>query len=231
MTYSELTASLAPEIVLSEDMIGQIRKYLSLLKEWNEKMNLTSITEEEDALEKHIYDSLLPAKSPMFKGETIADVGTGAGFPGLVYAIAFPKKKIVLVEATGKKCQFLAVVVSELKLTNVTILNKRAEEMKERDHFDMVVARAVASLPILLEITAPFAKVHGLVLALKGDKAESELAISNRAEKILSLKLIDKQVASLPLSKETRVNLFFQKEEKTLRRYPRAYAEILKKPL
>ena len=168
MTYDELEKALAPEVIITPETIEKFKSYLLLLQEWNEKFNLTKIVEEDEAIEKHSYDSLLPAKSPHFRGDSIADIGTGAGFPGLVYAVVFPKKRITLVGATGKKCKFLEAVGSSLKLSNVTILNKRAEDLTCRESFDLVVARAVAPLNILLEITSPFAKVHGLVLAMKG---------------------------------------------------------------
>jgi 16S rRNA (guanine527-N7)-methyltransferase len=230
MTYDELEKALAPEVIITPETIEKFKSYLLLLQEWNEKFNLTKIVEEDEAIEKHFYDSLLPAKSPHFRGDSIADIGTGAGFPGLVYAVVFPKKRITLVEATGKKCKFLEAVVSSLKLSNVTILNKRAEDLTCRESFDLVVARAVAPLNILLEITSPFAKVHGLVLAMKGEKADEEIKEANKAMASLSLKLLDKEVATLP-NGESRINLFFIKEGKTFKRYPRMWAEINKKPL
>ncbi len=231
MTYTDLETSFKPFFSLSSTQIEQFGHYCHLLQEWNEKMNLTAIVEEDKIIEKHFYDCLIPAKSPYFKGKTILDVGSGAGFPGMVFAIAFPDKKVTLVDATAKKCSFLMEVSKELKLQNVTIINKRAEELNDRDHFDLVSARAVAPLPILLEITAPFAKVHGTVLAMKGDKGEEELLNSHRAISLLDLHLLEKNVDELPNGEGKRVNIFFEKGAKTQKRFPRKWSEIHAKPL
>ena len=231
MNYADLQTCFAPFFSLSSTQIEQFAKYCSLLQEWNEKMNLTAIIDENKIIEKHFYDCLIPAKSPYFKGKTILDVGSGAGFPGLVFAIAFPDKKVTLVDATAKKCSFLVEVTKSLKLHNVTIVNKRAEELNDRDHFDLVSARAVASLPTLLEITAPFAKVHGIVLAMKGDKGEEELQNSHRAISLLDLHLLEKNVDELPNGEGKRVNIFFEKGAKTQKRFPRKWSEIHSKPL
>lgn len=231
MNYADLQKSFSPYFPLLDVQIEQFRLYCALLQEWNEKMNLTAIVEEEKIIEKHFYDCLIPAKSPYFKGKSILDVGSGAGFPGMVFAIAFPDKKVTLVDATGKKCAFLNEVASKLKLTNVTIINKRAEELNDRDHFDLVSARAVAPLPILLEITSPFVKVHGTVLAMKGDKGEEELDNSHRAISLLDLHLLEKNVDELPNDEGKRVNIFFEKGAKTQKRFPRKWSEIHAKPL
>lgn len=231
MNYEELKKYLLPEIVLDDETIQKLKRYSSLLMEWSEKMNLTAIKDEPGIVEKHFFDSLLPAKSPLFVGNRIADIGTGAGFPGLVYATVFPSKKVVLVEATGKKCGFLNAVKTELGLTNVTVLNKRAEELTERDAFDIVIARALAPLNVLLEILAPWAKVHGKVIAMKGEKGEEEMKVASKAIKELSLKLLAREEGTLPECQEVRFNYFFEKEEKTFKRYPRTWAEIVKKPL
>ncbi len=227
MTYTELQTSFS----LSNEQIEQFRKYSSFLREWNKKMNLTAILDEDSIVEKHFYDCLIPAKSQYFKGKTILDVGSGAGFPGMVFAIAFPDKKIVLVDATSKKCAFLNALSKELGLKNVVTINKRAEELNDRDHFDIVSARAVAPLSMLLEITAPFAKVHGVVLAMKGDKGEEELISSHRAISLLDLHLLAKDVDELPNGIGKRVNFFFEKGAKTHKRYPRMWSEIHSHPL
>ncbi len=231
MNYADLQTSFSPFFTLSSSQIEQLAYYCSLLREWNEKMNLTAIVDEDKIIEKHFYDCLIPAKSAYFKGKTILDVGSGAGFPGLVFAIAFPDKKVTLVDATAKKCSFLSEVSKSLKLSNVTVINKRAEELNDRDHFDLVCARAVAPLPTLLEITAPFAKVHGIVLAMKGDKGEEELQNSHRAISLLDLHLLEKNVDELPNDEGKRVNIFFEKGAKTQKRFPRKWSDIHSKPL
>lgn len=231
MTYDELLKALNGKVELSPEMQGKLHSYALLLKEWNEKMNLTSIVEEDEVVEKHFYDCLIPAKAHSLASLNIADIGTGAGFPGLVWAIVFPSCHVSLVEATGKKCTFLAEVIKQLQLTNVEVLNKRAEELSFREHYDLVVARAVGSLPILLEITAPFAKVGGFVLAMKSSKGREEIAISHPAMQKLHLTLKDAQEDSLPNNDGLRLNFFFLKNEKTDRKYPRKWADIEKKPL
>lgn len=231
MTYETLVQTLSPEINLDSNMVANLKRYSSLLIEWNEKMNLTAIKEEGEIVEKHFLDSLLPAKSPLFIGNRIADIGTGAGFPGLVYAIVFPNKKIVLVEATGKKCTFLEAVKKALNLQNVTILNTRAEDLTERDTFDITIARALAPLNVLLEILVPWTKVHGKVVAMKGEKGEEEMVGASKAIKELGIKLLNKDEGILPECQEKRINYFFEKETKTFKRYPRTWAEIVKKPL
>lgn len=231
MTYEELQSAFKNDFALTSAQIDQFRNYCHLLQAWNEKMNLTAISEESKVIEKHFYDCLIPAKSPYFKGNTLLDIGSGAGFPGLVFAIAFPNKKVVLVDATAKKCSFLNEVSKELGLRNVMVINKRAEELNDRDHFDLVTARAVAPLPVLLEITAPFAKVHGIVLAMKGDKGEEELMKSHRAISLLDLHLLEKNADELPDGQGKRVNIFFEKGAKTPKRFPRPWSEIHSKPL
>ena len=161
MTYDEFQAALKDTLTFTPDQLSQFQRYAALLKEWNEKMNLTAISEESEVIEKHFLDCLIPAKSLSIDGKTCCDLGTGAGFPGLVWAIAYPTAKIILVEATGKKCTFLAEVVKQLNLQNVRILNRRAEELNNKNQFDIVVARALAPLPILLELAVPLLKVHG----------------------------------------------------------------------
>jgi len=231
MTYDDLRAALSDKATLSIETEGKLHLYAGLLKSWNEKMNLTSIVEEPEVIEKHFYDCLIPAKIRSFDHMSIADIGTGAGFPGLVWAIVFPTCHVSLVEATGKKCTFLAEVIKELALSNVEVLNKRAEDLSFREHYDLVVARALASLPILLEITAPFAKIGGEVLAMKSAKGREEITISRPAMQKLHLSLKDTQEDFLPNGDGLRLNFFFLKNEKTDHKYPRKWAEIEKKPL
>lgn len=223
--------TLQKDFALTDAQIEQFKLYSSLLREWNEKMNLTAITREEEIIEKHFYDSLIPTKSQYFVGKTILDVGTGAGFPGMVFAIAFRDKKITLVDATAKKCLFLNEVAKKLKLNNVNIVNKRAEDLNDREHFDLVTARAVAALPILLEITTPFAKVHGRVLAMRGEKGEEELSLSHRAITLLDLHLLEKNIDELPSKSGKRTNIFFEKGVKTEKKFPRDWATIHAHPL
>ncbi|MCH3909106.1 MAG: 16S rRNA (guanine(527)-N(7))-methyltransferase RsmG [Bacilli bacterium] len=231
MNYEELQSLCSSFIKLDEGMIKKFSSYSSLLKEWNEKMNLTSITEESEVIEKHFYDCLLPLKYVDLHSKRVADIGSGAGFPGLVWAICYPSSTFYLVEPTKKRCLFLEEVCKELELNNVKIINKRAEELPYRDSFDLVSARAVAPLPILLEISSPFAKIGGLVLAMKGLKGKEELRESKNAMSTLSLKLLSVNEDSLPNLEGERINILFKKNGPTQRKYPRAWADIEKKPL
>jgi 16S rRNA (guanine527-N7)-methyltransferase len=231
MTYPELQAALGEKIKLSDVQIAQLTKYAALLKEWNEKINLTSITEEGEVVEKHFLDCLIPAKALSIDGKACADLGTGAGFPGLVWAIVFPTCQMTLVEATTKKCTFLAEVVKQLDLKNVRILNHRAEELNNKNQFDIVVARALAPLPILLELAIPLLKVHGTFLAMKSAKGREELAQSKNAIDVLGAKLSSIQEDNLPNEEGLRLNMMFEKTRPTEHKYPRKWADIEKKPL
>jgi 16S rRNA (guanine527-N7)-methyltransferase len=230
MTYEELKRILRPEVEISGDVLRSLKEYASLLKSANETMNLTSITEEGEVVEKHFCDSLLPLKADDFKGSTLLDVGSGAGFPGMAIAIARPDMQVTLLDATAKKCAFMRKTVDTLGLKNVKVVNARAEAFDERESYDIVIARAVAPLNELLEILTPWAKVGGLVIAMKGSKGEAELKEAQRAVRTLSLRLIGKQGFLLPTAGE-RLNLFFRKEKATQKKYPRDWASIHSRPL
>jgi 16S rRNA (guanine527-N7)-methyltransferase len=232
MTYEDLVAKLSEsQVVITPEMVSSLKKYSALLREWNEKMNLTAITEESEVVEKHFYDCLIPAKYLKIACKTLADLGTGAGFPGLVWAICFPTAKVTLIEATGKKCTFLQAVVKELGLTNVTIINKRAEEFRAPEKFDLVVARALAPLNILMEISLPLVKVGGYFLAMKSSKGEEEFNENKYLMKKFCCELEKRQDDTLPSNGDVRINFFFLKKHSTDSRYPRPWAEILSKPL
>jgi 16S rRNA (guanine527-N7)-methyltransferase len=231
MTYPELVDALKDKVTLSDAQIEQLKRYAALLIEWNEKMNLTAIKEEGAIVEKHFLDCLIPAKSLSIDKKACCDLGTGAGFPGLVWAIAFPNCSMTLVEATGKKCTFLTTVINELGLKNIRVLNKRAEELNNKNQFDIVVARALAPLPILIEIALPLVKVHGVFLAMKGSKGREELALSKNALEKLSAKVASVQEDSLPGDEGLRLNILIEKTSSTEHKYPRPWAEIEKKPL
>ena len=231
MTYPELVIALKDKVTLSDAQVEQLKRYAALLVEWNEKMNLTAIKEEGEIVEKHFLDCLIPAKSLSIDKKACCDLGTGAGFPGLVWAIAYPSCSMTLVEATGKKCTFLTTVINELGLKNVRVLNKRAEELNNKNQFDIVVARALAPLPILIEIALPLLKVHGIFLAMKGSKGREELALSKNALDKLNAKVTNVQEDSLPGDEGLRLNIAIEKVGSTEHKYPRPWAEIEKKPL
>lgn len=230
MTMEELILKSQDFLKISDEQKAQFVAYLNLIFEKNKVMNLTSITDMEEAIDKHLFDCLLPLKIIPQGVKEILDVGSGAGFPGIVWAIAMPNAKFTLIDATKKKCDFLNEVVTALNLKNVRILNLRAEDYKQKEKYDLVTARAVSSLPILLEITAPFCKVNGYVLALKGKNGRNELEESLNARKMLKLEVVTIQEEKL-FDDDTRINILFKKKEKTAHRYPRAWGIIQKSPL
>ena len=231
MTYEEMVSLLSGKIELNGKTVERFKKYASLLKEWNEKMNLTAITDEPEIVEKHFYDCLLPTDHDLLDDKLICDLGTGAGFPGMVWAIAYPKCVVTLVDATGKKCMFLNEVIKELNLTNAFVVNSRGEDLDMREYFDIVTARAVAPLNILLEVCVPLIKEKGLMIAMKGAKGKEELADAKKAVQKLYLKVININEQALPNDEGVRYNIILKKEKKTEKKYPRSWAEIQKKPL
>lgn len=230
MTMEELILKTQDFLKISDEQKAQFVAYLNLIFEKNKVMNLTSITDMEEAIDKHLFDCLLPLKIIPQGVKEILDVGSGAGFPGIVWAIAMPNAKLTLIDATKKKCDFLNEVVTALNLKNVRILNLRVEDYKQKEKYDLVTARAVSSLPILLEITAPFCKVNGYVLALKGKNGRNELEESLNARKMLKLEVVTIQEEKL-FDDDARINILFKKKEKTAHRYPRAWGIIQKSPL
>lgn len=222
---------LSNEFNLSNEQIQQFDLYCKLLLEWNEKFNLTAITDEEEIEEKHFIDSLLVTKFVNLNKGKLLDIGSGAGFPGIPLAIYQPNLKVTLLESNGKKVSFLNEVVKQLDLKNVTVSNGRAEDLKVRSSFDYVTARAVKSLNILVELSIPFVKVHGTLLAYKGDRAVEEINEAKSALRKLNAKLIEKHSYRLPKSQDNRNLLVILKEKEVQKKYPRNYSEIIKNPL
>lgn len=235
MTYEEMTSLLKEKgIQISEESLRKLDEYLHLLIEWNERFNLTSIKTEGEIIEKHFYDCLLAADpSLLTEGKKVSDLGSGAGFPGLVWAICFPEASYTLIEATKKKCTFLEEVTHVLELSNVTIINGRVEELPAtfKENFDVVTARAVAELRILAELALPLLKVNGTFVAMKGAHGEHELKDAEHACKALGVSKTSVSLSSLPNDDGERCNIYLLKGKKTDKRYPRKYSDILKKPL
>ena len=211
--------------------IDKLEKYYDLLVEWNEKINLTAITLKKDVYLKHFYDSLTINKIiDLSEIDTLCDLGTGAGFPGIVLKIFFPQLKLTLVDALNKRINFLDVVVKELSLENVTLVHARAEEYGKdhRECFDVVTARALSSFPILLEYSASLLKVHGHLIAMRGLDDSSD---GIDALKVLNLKINNVLEFKLPFEESNRTLVDVIKVDKTPQKYPRRYAEIKKKTL
>ena len=222
-------------IDLSEEQKWQLHRYYELLVEWNEKMNLTGITEVNEVYLKHFYDSLIGFL--MFEEigncRTLCDVGSGAGFPALPVKIVFPHLKMDLVDSLGKRVNFLNHVINETKLKDIQAYHSRAEEYagRHRESFDIVTARAVARLNILSELCVPLVKEEGYFIALKGQTGEDELIESKRALETLGVQIIDVKQIELPDEAGSRTNIYTKKHKKTPNKYPRAYGQIKNKPL
>lgn len=220
--------------ILSEEQLKQFEMYANILQVESKKYNLTTITDLEDIYVKHFYDSLLIAKMVnLNQNIKLADLGSGAGFPGIPLKIAFPNLDITLIEPTTKRCKFLEQVIEKLNLQKIKVINDRAENYveKERELFDLLTARAVAPLNILLELAIPLLKINGEFIALKGSNAEEEMKEAQNALKKLSARLTNQLTLDLPNDKGTRSILEIQKVKATNSIYPRQYAKIKKQPL
>ena len=214
---------------LDGEKLELFEKYYEILSFYNEKFNLTAITEKREVYLKHFVDSLTGAK---FINGDFLDVGSGGGFPYVPIKILKPELKATLLEATGKKCEFLRELIKELELKNTEVICGRAEELAHdkfyREKFNFCTARAVAALPILSEYCLPFVKKGGKFVAYKGD-AEQEILDAENAVKILGGRL--EKTEKIDLSGNLRTIIVINKENKTPEEYPRANAKIRKKPL
>ena len=183
------------QIFLSNHQKQQFDQYYRLLFQYNQVMDLTSVIEEEQVYERHFYDSLTIAFNKNFNGLKVCDVGSGAGFPAIPLKIVFPEMELTIIDSLTKRMNFLNEVVQQLDLKKVTIITARVEEMDAsfRETFDIVMARAVARLNILLELCIPILKVNGIFIAMKGQKGQEELEEAKNAIQILNLKLNETQ--------------------------------------
>jgi len=234
MTYNEFYSLLEErDLALSVIQKEQLRRFFELLVEWNERMNLTGITNESEVYAKHFYDSLDPfLDMDMSIIKTVCDVGTGAGFPGIPLAIAYPEKEFYLIDSLGKRVNFLNFCARELGITNVKSVHVRAEEFAtgKREYFDLVTSRAVARLNILVELCAPLVKIGGSFVALKGPTGLSEFEEAKQGSSKLGL--IHKKTNNTNISEiGERVNIYFEKLSKTPKKYPRQFGQIKKNPL
>lgn len=222
-------------IEINRDLQNKLEIYARLLKEWNEKINLTAITDDEGIAIKHFLDCLLVCRYADFKaGDKIIDVGTGAGFPGLVIAAAYPEAEVTLLDSTGKKLKAVADMAQAMGVTNARVVHMRAEEAGQkpefRERYDYATARAVAELRVLLEYTLPFVKKGGSFLSLKGAAAVQELDGATNSLKVLGGKIEGVNEFSLP-GGDKRAVINVKKISQIPPRYPRVSAQIAKKPL
>lgn len=223
------------QIKLDENQIVSLRRYYELLVEWNQKMNLTALTEPEDVALKHFCDSiLLLSYADIPLNSSLIDVGTGAGFPSLPIKIVRPDIKLCLLDSLNKRLIFLQEVVNELNLNDVQIVHARAEDgarKKElREKFDFATSRAVAQLNVLSEYCLPYVKVGGAFLAMKGKYSEEEISNSKNAIKLLGGKIEKVDTYNLIDSSE-RTIINIKKNNATDKSYPRTSAKIKSKPL
>ena len=218
-------------IKLEDHTIDKLMDYLHLLAEKNKVMNLTAIREEKEIIEKHFIDSLFLKDLLHENDKEIIDVGTGAGFPGLVLAICFPEKNFLLVDSVKKKVEFLNEVIENLSLENVSTSSERAEDLiiNTRSKYDIGLCRGVANLRIILEYMIPFLKVNGRFLPQKLN--ENEVEESGNALKILNSKISKIHKFSLPLLRDERLVIEVVKTKETSAKYPRKTGIPAKKPL
>lgn len=220
--------------VLDDEKLRKLYHYKELLLEWNQKMNLTAIEEENDIIVKHFIDSF--SILPYLKKQNLRmiDVGTGAGFPGLPAKIAFEDLDVILLDSLAKRVGFLDTVINELGLEKIKAVHGRAEDFgvkpEYREKFDVSVARAVAGLPVLLEYCLPFVKTGGIFIAMKGSSTE-ELESSQKALDILGGKIEEKKEITLPFSDIKRNIILVKKYRQTPTKYPRKAGKPVKEPL
>ena len=221
---------------LTPERSEQFETYLRLLVEWNERMNLTAITEREAVYEKHFYDSLTPAFHLDFGGIVrMADIGSGAGFPSLPLKIMFPHLEVLIVDSLGKRIRFLEHLAAALGLSGVTCLHARAEDAgrmpEHRDGYDLVTARAVARMNVLLEFCLPFARPDGLFAAMKGSDPAGEIEEAKRALSELGGRLEAVHALRLPFEQAGRHIVLIRKTGRTPAKYPRKAGMPARQPI
>lgn len=223
-------------ISLSKEQMNQFQRYYELLIEWNEKMNLTAITEQEDVYVKHFFDSLTAAMyTDLTKPLRVCDIGAGAGFPSIPLKIAFPKLDVTIIDSLNKRITFLNHLASDLKLEHVHFVHGRAEEMGQnpahREQYDIVTARAVARMSVLTELCLPYVKTGGAFIAMKAASAVDEMGKASRAIAILGGKTEDIFSFRLPVEESERTIIVIRKEKETPKKYPRKPGTPNKAPI
>lgn len=222
------------DIVFTEEQLEQFYKYMNLLIEWNEKINLTAIIEPKEIILKHFIDSLTIIKY-MEPNKTLIDIGTGAGFPGIPVKILRKDLKITLLDSLNKRIKFLNEVIEKLSLKNITTTHARIEEYAKnkeyREKFDIATSRAVANLTTLTEYMLPMVKVKGKAICMKGADVDEEMLKSKNSIKILGGKIYKVEEFKLPKSEYKRNLIIIEKTNTTPNKYPRKPGIPSKDPL
>ena len=221
---------------LSDQQKKQFERYFELLVEWNEKINLTAITDKDEVYLKHFYDSIAPILQGLIPSETIKllDIGAGAGFPSLPMKILYPQLDVTIIDSLNKRINFLQLLAQELNLDGVHFYHGRAEDLAQdknfRAQYDFVTARAVARMQVLSELTIPYLKVGGKLLALKASNAPEELLEAKNALNLLFSKVEDNLSYVLP-NGDPRYITVVEKKKETPNKYPRKAGMPNKRPL
>ncbi len=238
MEYFQLMkeASLEVGFDLTEKQYNQFIEYMKLLQEWNEKINLTAITEDEEVIKKHFIDCIKAFKSNAVKNaKTVIDVGTGAGFPGLPIAIMNPNVNVTLLDSLNKRINFLNTVIAKLELKNVVTIHSRAEDgarkQELRENFDVATSRAVANMAVLSEFCLPYVKLNGYFVALKGPAIEDEIREGKKAIDTLGGELENIIEVNIEESDLKHNIVEIKKIRKCPKTYPRKAGSINKKPI
>ena len=221
---------------LTDRQKEQYERYFELLVEWNEKINLTAITDKDEVYLKHFYDSIAPILQGLIENQPIRllDIGAGAGFPSLPMKILFPELDVTIIDSLNKRINFLHLLAEELGLSGVHFYHGRAEDFAQdktfRAQFDLVTARAVARMQVLSELTVPYLKVGGRLLALKASNAPEELEEAKNALNLLFSKVEDNLQYELP-NGDPRYITIVEKKKETPNKYPRKAGMPNKRPL
>ncbi len=232
---ADLQAFLAGRGLMTEaETLARLEAYADLTLAWNEKINVTAIRDKEDFLRLNVLDSLtLAGFAPLEDAARVLDMGTGGGLPGMPLAILYPDKAFTLTDAVGKKLKVVSDVAATLGLSNVSVVHARAEELAReeahRERYDLVVSRAVASLPVLAEYCLPFVRVGGVFCAYKTESAAGEIDAASRAIRTLGGKL--ENVENSGFGDSGHLFVFIRKERPTPHRYPRRAGQPSKDPL
>ena len=221
------------KVMLSEEQKVMFYNYMNILLEWNQKINLTTITKPEDIIIKHFIDSLTVLKYIKNEKINIIDIGTGAGFPGIPIKIVNDLNNITLLDSLNKRIVFLQNVINELKLKDIVAVHSRAEEyikLEKREIYDIAVSRAVANMSTLLEYLLPYVKINGICICMKGPNIEEELENSKKALSILGGKIVNIDNFELPDGSKRNI-IIVKKIKNTPMKYPRINNKTLKEPI